>query len=172
MPEAPMPRARSSLIASMDGFRPRYTPRALASAIPSPLPAQMGLELRKHTQHVQEALPGCGASIDGLLRGPQGRAARLHRTNDVLKVSNAMREAVNTRDHQHVTGSQEVEQSAQLSAPCGGCGFSERIKSQRVSILRDWTAPALLEPPTKGSGRISHDVTAWLGLMLRRLFNL
>ena len=45
----------------------------------------------------------------------------ISRTNDVLKVSNATRKAVKARDHQNVTGSQEVQHSAQLIAPCGGC---------------------------------------------------
>ena len=98
----------------------------------------------------------------------------ISRTNDVLKVSNATRKAVNTRDHQHVTGSQEVQHSAQLIAPCGGCALASRNGSSRSGFPYCATGRLpLLEPPTKGSvpsKRISHDVTAWLGLMLRRLF--
>ncbi len=96
----------------------------------------------------------------------------ISRTNDVLKVSNATRKAVNARDHQNVTGSQEVQHSAQLIAPAVvvPLRFSERIKSQRVSILRDWTALAWNHH--EGFRALRHDVTAWLGLMLRRLFRL
>src|SRR5438105_11632383 len=46
--------------------------------------AQVGLELREHAEHVEEALARRGAGIDRLLSGLQRGALRLHGPNDIL----------------------------------------------------------------------------------------
>src|SRR3954470_5951819 len=60
--------------------------------------AQVGLELREHPEHIEEALAGRAAGIDRLLGGLQRGALRLHGPNDVLQVSDAAGEPVDPRE--------------------------------------------------------------------------
>jgi hypothetical protein len=65
--------------------------------------------IREHPEHVEEALARRRAGVDRLFgrlqRGPLGS----HGANDILKVPDTPREAINAGDHQHIALSQEIE---------------------------------------------------------------
>jgi hypothetical protein len=56
------------------------------------------------------------AGVDRLLGRLQRRALGSHGSNDILKVPDAPREAINAGDHRHVTLSPEISQSAHVLA--------------------------------------------------------
>jgi hypothetical protein len=49
----------------------------------------------------------------------EGCALGLHGSDDILKVAYAAGEAVDPRDHQHITAAEEVEDGAKLLTSCG-----------------------------------------------------
>ena len=81
-----------------------------------PLPAQIGLELGEHAEHVEECLAGSRAGIDRLLGRFEGDAFGAQLVDDVLEVSDRAGEAVDPGDHEGVALVQEVEQELQLGA--------------------------------------------------------
>jgi len=62
---------------------------------------------------------GGSAGVDRLLGRPQARALGLERADDVLQITDRARQAINTRDHQHVALADEIEHRAELRAALG-----------------------------------------------------
>ena len=88
-------RIDACLAAVVDATRPRA-----GYAFELAFLAQIGFEFRKHAEHIEETFAGCGAGVDG-------RAASLHCAHDVLKVPDAARQPVDTRN-QHVALAEKV----------------------------------------------------------------
>lgn len=80
------------------------------------LATQSGLELGEHPEHIQERLAGGVGGIDRLLGRHQGRAPLLERLHDVLQILDAACQAVDTRDHEGVSGPQERQQQGEFGA--------------------------------------------------------
>ena len=95
-------------------------PLALGSLDPFelPLPAQIGFELGKDPQHVEERLAGGRAGIDRLLGRLEGHPFAAQLVDDVLQIFDRAGEAVDPGDHEDVAVVQKVEQQLQLSAAC------------------------------------------------------
>jgi len=75
--------------AAMDAGHPLVDARLLrlGDALELPLLPEVGRELGKDTQHIEEALAGRGAGVDRLLGRLQSGALGLNRTRDVLQVT-------------------------------------------------------------------------------------
>jgi hypothetical protein len=94
----------------VDAPRPRTSdPFRLA------LPAQVGLELREHAQHVEEARP-CRLLVSIGCSTVFSDAFRLHSADYVLQVPNAPRQPVDPRNHQHIALAQNIECDAEFIA--------------------------------------------------------
>jgi hypothetical protein len=76
---------------------------ALANSLELTFAPQVGFELGEDTEHIEEALAGGCAGIDRLLSGLQDRALRFEGADNILQVADRARQAIDTRDHQHVT---------------------------------------------------------------------
>jgi hypothetical protein len=77
----------------------------------------VSLELCEHLEHIKEAFARCGACINRLLCSLEMRRAPSPRA-DILQIADAAGQAVNARDHQHVTLAEEVEDGAQFLPSC------------------------------------------------------
>jgi hypothetical protein len=68
------------------------------------LAAQVGLELGKPTEHVEERLAGSGRGVHRLFGGSEMGAFVLQRRDNDLKITHQARQAVDARDHQRFPG--------------------------------------------------------------------
>jgi hypothetical protein len=66
----------------------------LGDALELPLTTEIGLELREHAEHVQEAFAGGRAGVDRLLRCSEARTLRFERADDVLQIADRTCQAV------------------------------------------------------------------------------
>src|SRR5262249_2118768 len=71
----------------------------LGDPVKLPFSPQVRLELREHAQHVEKALPGSGAGVDGLLGCLQRRTTGLQSPHDVLQVTDTTGQSVDPGDH-------------------------------------------------------------------------
>lgn len=93
----------------MEGFLPRYTPRAFAAAIPS-----IWRSRRRLVSNSAKGFTCCRARVHGLFRCPERYALLIQGIHNVLEVLNAAGQG----HHQRITGAQELQQQLQL-APSG-----------------------------------------------------
>src|ERR1700744_2456446 len=87
--------------------------------------AQIGFKFRKYAQHVEESFAGCGAGVYRLLSGLQAGTLSLYRANDILKIANAPGQAIDSGDHQNVTGIKKIQHRLKLGA--AGCSGSAAL---------------------------------------------
>ena len=69
--------------------------------------AQVGLELGKDAEHVEERLAGSGRGVHGLFGGSEMGALVLECGDDDLEITHRARQAVDARDHQRLAGMDE-----------------------------------------------------------------
>src|SRR6267378_284149 len=75
---------------------------------------KIGLELGEYPQHVEEALPGGGGSVDRLLGRLQDDATLPQVVDDVLQVTHRAGEPVYSSNDQRVALAQKLKQRRQL----------------------------------------------------------
>jgi hypothetical protein len=67
------------------------------------LAPEIGRELGEHTEHIEEGLARCGASIDRLFGGFQRDPEPSQLMDEVLQVPDAARQAIDPRHHESVS---------------------------------------------------------------------
>jgi hypothetical protein len=70
----------------------------------------------KTLQHIEETLTCGRAGIDRLLGGLEGNTFGLERADNVLKVADGSRQAIDARHHERVAFAQEFQQRLELLA--------------------------------------------------------
>ena len=83
------------------------------------LAAQVGLELGKDAEYVEERLAGSARGVHGLFGGSEMGALVLECRDNGLEITHRARQAVDARDHQRLAGMDEIEDGPELGTSRG-----------------------------------------------------
>ena len=93
------------------------------------LAAQVGLEVGKDAEHVEERLACSGRGVHGLFGGGEMGALVLEGRDNDLEITHRARQAVDACDHQRLAGMDEIEDGSKSGRPA-------RLAPSPVSV---WT---------------------------------